>query len=202
MQRVNVYIDGFNFYFGLRGKGWKKYYWLDVHKFCFQFLKPHQQLENIYYCTAVQHNKGKKDRQDLFFTANKQNPKFHLIFGKFLQKEVSYGGNKYKTFEEKQTDVNIAVEMIRGVILNKCDASILISADSDLTPPINLIRELDPNHKIYVFFPPKRYSNDLANKADGVIQLERYEQRFKSSLLSDTVKLANGYIIERPIDWK
>ena len=30
MSRVVAYVDGFNLYFGLRSKGWKKYYWLDL----------------------------------------------------------------------------------------------------------------------------------------------------------------------------
>ena len=30
-----------------------------------------QELINVYYCTAVQTNIEKKDRQDLFFSANK-----------------------------------------------------------------------------------------------------------------------------------
>ena len=31
-QRVVIYIDGFNLYFGLREKGWKNLYWLNVYK--------------------------------------------------------------------------------------------------------------------------------------------------------------------------
>lgn len=30
MNRVITCIDGFNLYFGLRRKGWRKYYWLDL----------------------------------------------------------------------------------------------------------------------------------------------------------------------------
>ncbi len=38
-QRVIAYIDGFNFYFGLRSEPrWKRYYWLDVVKF-FDIIK-------------------------------------------------------------------------------------------------------------------------------------------------------------------
>ena len=29
-QRVAVYIDGFNLYYGLKSKGWSRYYWLDL----------------------------------------------------------------------------------------------------------------------------------------------------------------------------
>lgn len=27
-RRVITYIDGFNLYFGLKSKGWKRYYWI------------------------------------------------------------------------------------------------------------------------------------------------------------------------------
>ncbi len=29
MDRVIVYIDGFNLYFGLKSKGWRRYFWLN-----------------------------------------------------------------------------------------------------------------------------------------------------------------------------
>ena len=29
-RRVAVYVDGFNLYYGLRSKGWRRYYWLDL----------------------------------------------------------------------------------------------------------------------------------------------------------------------------
>ena len=30
MERVSVYVDGFNLYYGLRSRGWRRYYWLDL----------------------------------------------------------------------------------------------------------------------------------------------------------------------------
>ena len=30
VERVIAYVDGFNLYFGLKSKGWQRYYWLDV----------------------------------------------------------------------------------------------------------------------------------------------------------------------------
>jgi hypothetical protein len=77
-QRVIFYVDGFNFYFGLKSKNWRKYYWLDVVKFFESFLKPHQELIAVKYFSAVQTKTDKADRQDMFFTANKQNQRFHL----------------------------------------------------------------------------------------------------------------------------
>ena len=34
MERIIAYIDGFNLYFGLRAKGWKRYYWLNLRAMC------------------------------------------------------------------------------------------------------------------------------------------------------------------------
>ena len=195
-------MDGFNFYCGIKSKQWKKYYWLNVVSFFEMFIKSDQELQNVFYFTATPKDPGKKDRQDLFFSANKTNAKFKLIFGKYIEKKVYFGGKQYRTYEEKQTDVNIAVELIRNVIQDKCDISIIVSADSDLIPPIHLIRELSSTHKIVCFFPPKRYSTDLSHHSDATVNLERYEARFKQSLLPDKILLSNGYIIKRPKSWK
>ncbi len=204
-QKVIVYIDGFNFYFGLKSKKWKKYYWLDIVKFCSQFLKPHQELVEVNYFSAVSsNNKAKQDRQDLFFTANNQNPKFNLHLGKFLKKTktCSNCSYTYSTFEEKETDVRIASNMIRDVVLNKCNLSIIITADSDLIPPIDCIKEINPLHKIFVYFPPNRFSYDLKNKAQNFIKLENHKNKFENSMLSENITLNNGYSFSRPNKWK
>ncbi len=49
MQRVFVYIDGFNLYFGLKSKGWKRYYWLNLARLAENLLKPSQNLAMIRY---------------------------------------------------------------------------------------------------------------------------------------------------------
>jgi uncharacterized LabA/DUF88 family protein len=203
-QRVIVYVDGFNFYFGLKTKQWRKYYWLDLVHFCSKFIKPHQELVEVNYFSAIPTNKGKQDRQDLFFSANKLNPKFHLHLGKFMPKKTIHKacGLEYTTFEEKETDVQIATNLIKDVVLDRCDISILISADSDLTPPINFIKEYKPIHKFFVYFPPNRFSYELQQKAQVALKLENHEEKFKQSLLASSIVSPTGYIIQRPIDWK
>jgi uncharacterized LabA/DUF88 family protein len=125
-----------------------------------------------------------------------------LFLGKFLEKSINYNGQQIRTFEEKETDVHIAVQMIRDIVLDHCDISVLISADSDLIPPINFINELKPKHKIFVYFPPSRFSYDLKQKATHFISLENHELKFKASIFPDEVILPNGYIIKRPDKWK
>lgn len=104
-QRVIVYIDGFNFYFGLKHNAkWKKYYWLDVVKLFESFMRPNQELVAVKYFSAKPDDMDQSLRQNAFFQANKENPKFKLILGKYLKKEITCFkcGNIIHTHEEKR----------------------------------------------------------------------------------------------------
>ena len=76
MARVTVYVDGFNFYYGLRTQKrldnkWLKSYWIDLVKLFEQFLGEDQTLEKVVYFTASPLNKDKSVRQSAFLNANK-----------------------------------------------------------------------------------------------------------------------------------
>ena len=76
----NFYIDGFNFYFGLKHNAkWKKYYWLDIVKLFDSFMRPNQELVAVKYFSAKPDDLEQSLRQNAFFQANKENPKFKLI---------------------------------------------------------------------------------------------------------------------------
>lgn len=202
-QRVIVYVDGFNFYYGLRAQGWRKYYWLNVFSFFEMFMKPDQELVEVNYFSAPSIDDSSRKRQSLFFQANKTNQKFFLHLGKYSTKPIECVKCKHKTskHEEKKTDVAIASKIIRNVVMDKCDISILVSADTDVIPALELVRELNPLHKIFVYFPPNRVSSDLTNFCDAKIDLIRYESRFKSMQFPDNVTLKTGFVISKPIHW-
>ena len=75
-QRVTFYIDGFNFYYGLRRTKhnepqWGDYYWIDMVKLCEGFLGEGQEVEKVIYFTASPLNPEKSSRQSAFLNANK-----------------------------------------------------------------------------------------------------------------------------------
>ena len=51
-HRVAVYIDGFNLFYGMRSKRWKRFYWLDVFQLAKNLLLTGQQLSIVRYFTA------------------------------------------------------------------------------------------------------------------------------------------------------
>jgi hypothetical protein len=74
-QKIIVYVDGFNFYYGLktiatRDNRWKKFYWLDIVKFFEQMLTDKQELVEVNYFSARPFDASTAKRQDLFFSAN------------------------------------------------------------------------------------------------------------------------------------
>lgn len=203
-QRVIVYVDGFNFYYGLKAKGWKKFYWLDVVKFFERMLDDDQELVEVNYFSARPHNAEAARKQDLFFQANLKNRKFHLILGKYLKKEFPCpicGGNIH-TYEEKETDVRVATQIINDVYQDRCDITIFVSADSDMVPAIEIIQDIAPDHKILAFFPPMKHSVTLYNSCHAVKKLGGYKARFNQSMLPEEVTLPSGYIAKRPDNWK
>ena len=73
MNRVVVYVDGFNLYYGLKSRKWRRYYWLDLRRLAERLLRPGQQLETVHYFTTrvadEPHNPGKATRQNSYLEA-------------------------------------------------------------------------------------------------------------------------------------
>lgn len=97
------------------------------------------------------------------------------------------------------TDVNIAVELIADAVQGAYDTALLISGDSDLTPAILKVKELFPRKRVIVAFPPGRYSQRLAQVADGYLVIGR--AKLSASQLPDRIEKADGFILERPSEW-
>lgn len=79
-QRVIVYVDGFNFYYGLKSSArWKKYYWLDIVKLFESFMRPNQELVAVKYFSARTNDLEQSRRQNAFFQANQENPNLGIV---------------------------------------------------------------------------------------------------------------------------
>ena len=71
MRRVITYVDGFNLYFGLRNKGWSRYYWLNIRRLAENLLDmPDYELQMTKYFTArVRYPASKVKRQGTYLEA-------------------------------------------------------------------------------------------------------------------------------------
>lgn len=201
-ERVIVYVDGFNFYYGLKPE-WKKYYWINIVRLFESFMRPNQELVAVKYFSARPTDTGKSKRQDAFFQANKENPKFKLILGKYLRKKIECFRchNVIHTYEEKESDVRFATQIVADAFQKNCDVAIVVSADSDMTPAIELAKEA--KLKVYIYFPPNQFSSNLSTMGDSApVRMERFETRFKNALMDDQILLSSGFTLLKPSEWK
>ncbi|MBR6749089.1 MAG: NYN domain-containing protein [Bacteroidaceae bacterium] len=214
IKRVTFYIDGFNFYFGLKRSKkndpeWKKFYWIDIVKLFNSFLGENQVLEKVIYFTAAPLSPKKNSRQSAFLNANKliNGDKFEIVRGKYMEKHFPcpYCNADITRPEEKKTDVNISIRMIDDCVMNNTDIAALVSADSDLVPPMELIQKRFPNVGIKVYFPPSNYSNDLKDNIihhrSKPVLLIKNKRRFQNAIMPDTVSM-NGKTYTIPAKWK
>ena len=203
-KRVIVYIDDYNFYYGLKSVNWRKFYWLDLVNFFDTFMKENQQLVAVKNFSAPTKNQSKNQRQSTYFSANKQNKRFELILGSYVLKDISCNNchTDFQIPEEKKTDVNIATQMISDCVYDDCDISILVSGDSDLTPPIDFIKNHNSNHQVFAYFPPKRQGLHLKNICNHSLLLEHFKSRFRDNQLPDTISTRSGYELKKPEKWQ
>ena len=151
MRRVCVYIDGFNLYFGLKSKNWKHYYWLDMRRLAESLLKPYQKLEFVRYFTSrISKNSTSPDkvkRQAIYLEVLQTLPDFAIHYGHYLQKQRKCRNcdKTWETYEEKMTDVNIAVQLLSDAQDDRFDTAIMISGDSDLTSPVSEVLRRYPS---------------------------------------------------------
>jgi uncharacterized LabA/DUF88 family protein len=203
MERLIAYIDGYNLYYSLRSKGWKRFYWLNIQSLAEQFLKPDQTLMMTkYFTTIVKQPEDKRRRQAVFIDALKTLPNFQIYYGQFLSETIVCRrcGHTYTTYHEKMTDVNISVELMADASSNNFDAALLISADSDLAGVAATVRNLFRPKRVIAVFPPGRTSFALKQASSGVLHIGHIE--LSKSIFPEQVAGSNGVILHRPARWR
>ena len=205
-ERVIVYIDGFNLYYGMRSKGWQRYYWLNVQRLAQHLLKPGQSLVGTKYFTSrvssTPRDPEKNNRQSTYIEALGTVTNMDIYYGHYLEKTVECFscGAKWQMPEEKMTDVNIAVELMVDTFQNRWDTALLISGDSDLTAPIQNIQGFFPAKRVVVAFPPDRHSVQLQRVAHAYFTIGR--RKLAASQFPDSVRKADGFKLARPTEWR
>ena len=201
-RRIAFFIDSFNMYHALRVKKYRKYKWLDYRKLCQCYVKKKDTISSIQFFTAyIPYSTDKLIRQRKLVNANRGND-VEIVQGVYKKKNryCRMCHEVYETWEEKQTDVNIAIELFRNAVRDKYDTAMIMTGDSDLIPAIHAVKESFPEKTIGVIIPIARGSKYLKQEADFYMKMT--ERHLLSSQLPELVELADGRIIHKPIKWR
>lgn len=200
-ERVIAYIDGFNLYFGMREAGFDNCRWLNIKQLVEKLLKPHQELIGVKYFTSrVSNNPDKQKRQSTYIDAL-ESTGAKVIYGNYQDgsEECLRCGHIWRTAKEKMTDVNIATAIMVDAFQDNYDMAMLISGDSDLTPPIREVHRLFNNKRVFIAFPPKRHNSSMALVAKGSEIIGR--KKLVDAQFDEEVESKTGYKLKRPKEW-
>ena len=203
--RVAAYVDGFNLYFGLKDAALKRLYWLDVQVLATRLLKPGQAIVSTHYFTSRIRDNGRnaadRKRQATYIEAL-QAQGIHIHEGHYLPKDrTCFRCNAtWREYEEKETDVNIAVQMLSDAFDDRYDMALVLSGDSDLSTPVRRVRSRFPSKRIVVAFPPRRHSSELKRLANGYLSIG--EDKLRASQLPPIVTTSTGYALHCPPQWR
>jgi len=170
MDKIYFFIDGSNFYKGIKNQGFQS--WdathIDLNLFCSSLIKPEdQKLIRIYYYDAPIKQEWDNRRyrtQQQFFNRLRSQDKIELKLGRL---EGKYPDD----IKEKGIDVQLATDLIRFAYNNSYEIGIIISADGDYTPAIQLAKDMGKN--IYNVYFAKRASYHLKRICDKFIPIEK-----------------------------
>ena len=218
-RRVVAYIDGFNLYHSIDRYLGDDYKWVDYRKMVENFLWVDDHLENVFLFTADPKWKKDKTKHTLFMRIQALKNGVRIINGNYSEVTRHFSGNKmkivdpqdkstlhgvnvqpsdfyYATFEEKQTDVNIALYVLEGAFNDYYDKAIIFSWDSDIAPAIIMAKKHFPEKFFQAILPINWKWHAMARACDKTKPL-------KASVLDvckiwDTNVLPSGEVIHNP----
>lgn len=217
MKKVAFLVDGFNLYHAIdKNFGDSKYKWLNLRKLAENLVDDEDIVDRVFYFTAyVTWDKTKVERHKKYVRALSAN-KIEIILGKFKEVKKTIRLDRmeinpdlsefnlpnelnYKTYEEKKTDVNIALKIVELALTNKYNKIYIVSGDSDFVPAIKFVKQRNKNIKFINILPFNAKGRDLGNVCH--LQVRITKDDLEKSLFDQEIKIGEETIV-RPDNWK
>lgn len=210
MTRTAFLVDGFNLQHSVLesagpGEG-PLAHWLDVLTFCraqLQLFGTGHRLSSVDYFTALARHQEAVDpgvtrRQSRHLQCLRATGvTVHLgHFKRTRRQRCPHCGERHTRFVEKETDVAMAVRLLRLLADGECDAVAVVSGDADLAPALRDVRTVHPGARLYCLFPWRRHREELAQLAHANFRLA--SDTWRRYLLPDPFLLPGGEIVRAP----
>ncbi len=205
MKKVAFFVDGFNLYHAIDSTfTHHRYKWLNLRQLSQHLIQNDEEIKSILYFTAYSTwDESKLLRHKAYVRALSSKGvdivlgQFQEVRKRFLKEKMEVKDVvppeailpkefKFSTYEEKKTDVNIAVKLIEFASHGAFDTFYIISADSDFVPALNYIHKYHRNIRLVNILPIKARGIKLAQVCDD--QIEMTEEHLQNSLLEYEVK--------------
>ncbi len=205
---MTVYVDAFNLYYGSVKD--TPYRWLDLHALC-RRLFPSDEITRIRYFTAIVSARPgdpqQPQRQQTYLRALRTIPNLSIHLGYYLShparmplahpRRLGPKTVEIMKTEEKGSDVNLATFLLLDGFRNDYEVAAVISNDSDLKVPIEIVQtELGLRVGVVNPHPVARRSRAL----HGTFFKQLRASALKACQFPPVLQDANGRI-RKPRSW-
>jgi uncharacterized LabA/DUF88 family protein len=220
-MRTFAYIDGFNLYYRmLKDRPAAK--WLDPKKLVSQILKSNHTVTKVKYYTARvsarAHDPHAPARQATYLKALSSVPEIELHQGTFMISEPwmplatppQARPNGYPWVlpppltvkviksEEKGSDVNLGVHLVRDAFLNAFDVAVVLTNDSDLIEPIRIVTQ-EVGKRVGLLAPVKFPNAGLMAAASFHLRIR--PGHLTAAQFPSPITQPDGTSIHKPATW-
>ena len=218
VARTIVYIDGFNLYYrALKGTPHK---WLDIEAMSRAVLPHRCDIQRVNYYTA--HISGRVDagaprRQHAYLRAIATLPKVAIHYGNFLVSHKWAGLVQPPDFrppttlppgaapqvacvwktEEKGSDVNLGVHLVRDAFKGAFDLAAVLTNDTDLVEPIRIVTQ-EIGLPVTLLTPIAKPATSLAQVATGIRHIRPY---IGPCQRPNPILVPGKRPISKPVEW-
>jgi uncharacterized LabA/DUF88 family protein len=171
MERVMIFVDGSNFYHGLRANLDRTD--VDFFKFSVKLAGSGRWVHTHYYNSPRRRAEDeiKYRKQQRFFSYLRSVKGLTLHLGRLEPRTRTCGscGASYGVNVEKDVDVNLAVDMLAGAFDDQYDACVLVSGDGDFANLLAAVKRVGKKVK-FAYFGTGR-ARALTREAEEFIHL-------------------------------
>lgn len=225
-MRAVFYIDGFNFYF-LRTKYQPQFKWLNMKALADLIVPEDTIVHSVNYYTAPVSGKiddGAPRRQQALMSALRTVPEISIYNGRFLYSQKWAGlvippRAKPDTYiwampppavvyvtkvEEKGSDVNLGVHLVRDAFVDRFDVAYVITNDTDLVEPIRIVTS-EVGKKVCIVAPcrPRSTVPIPSPSLERVATFKHYidDAELAASQFPEVIKRPGKTDLVRPETW-
>lgn len=209
MAKVQCFIDGYNLYHAMDELKIPKLHWVNLWNLMKSYLPREAELTHVYLFTAkpTHLNIPIQNRHSEFVNAQKAFG-VTVIEGQFKKKNLKCKSKRagackhdFIGHEEKESDVNLAVQFINDAHEDHFDIALIVTADSDLVPPMKFVKERFSNKEIWLISPPKKNINSKELEKNSNKQITITSKQIRKFLMHERVIVNHQVVATRPPQW-
>ncbi|MBP6745548.1 NYN domain-containing protein [bacterium] len=213
-QRIAFLVDGFNVYHSVlaclsmgdirRGK------WFDYRKYFEWLVSVNPNFAKgssvssvrLYSAFAFHIRKAGVVERHRVLNSALEARGAEVTLGNFKSKTIKCGavcGLDFIKYEEKETDINVAMGMVEAFVGEAADCAVIVSGDTDLIAAIRTAKLLFPEKRIGVLMPAYRGNNHIKSVAHFALKIK--PKHYEEYQMPDQVVANDGTVIQKPASW-